>query len=154
MAAAARLKRLQGALVEVLPESSAWVPQGGPASGRPSSAEPEYWLGVASPVRPERQHLVILLRSDGDVQVEYHLAAVEGSPFEALFSIPDDREAEALEEVARFVRDLLTERLVLAMDPRRWRGGRLFLLAEQLSERRPGELAWVTSWRGTYDWHP
>ena len=154
MTGAARLKGLQGALLEVLPESSAWVPRGGPAPGRPSPGEPEYWLDVASPLHPERQRLVILLRSDGDIQVEYHLAGVEGSPFEAIFSIPDDREAEALEEVARFVRDLLTERLVLAMDPRRWRGGRLFLRPEQLSERRPGELAWVTSWRGTYDRHP
>jgi hypothetical protein len=37
------------------------------------------------------------------------------------------------------------------MDPRLWRGGRLFLQADHLGESQPRKLRWVTSWRGTYD---
>ena len=32
------------------------------------------------------------LRSDGDVQVEYHVAAKRGTPFEALFLVPPGEE--------------------------------------------------------------
>jgi hypothetical protein len=146
-----RLKCLQSALAEVLPESMSWVPRSSNPPQGSSHGEREYSFDITSPARPDHQSLVVLLRSDGDIQVEYHMAGVEGSPFEALFSISEGQEAEAIGEVARFVHGLLTERLVLAMDPRSWRGGRLFLQADQLGQSQSRKLRWVTSWRGTYD---
>jgi hypothetical protein len=138
-------------LATVLPEAGSWVLEGGNSPEDLASGEPEAWFDLASPIRPEQQRLVVLLRRDGDIQVEYHVAGVEGSPFEALFSIPAGHEGNAIAEVARFVHGLVVEHLVLAMDPRAWRGGRLFLEAGRLGESPPGRLSWVTSWRGTYD---
>ncbi len=149
-----RLTGLQSALAKVLPDSRAWVPQSGDLPQSSAHAEREYWFDVPSPHRPEQQSLVVLLRSDGDIQVEYHLAGVHGSPFEALFSIPGGDEEKGIEEVVRLVHGLLTERLVLAMDQRWWRGGRLFLPAAQLDQGQSHKLSWVTSWRGTYDRQP
>jgi hypothetical protein len=136
-------------LRKVLPDSESWAPQ----SHTPGHTEDgrEYWFEIsARPPRPQR--LVVLLRRDGDLQVEYHIEGRRGSPFEALFIIPDSGEEAAFGEVARLIEGLLTERLVLAYTKGVWRGGRTFLEATQLTEATRRKLAWVTSWSGTYDW--
>ena len=146
-----RLHRLQAELLEILPESAAWIPQSHRPEIAPSNGDREYWFEVPSPRSGDR-HLVVLLRRDGDVQVEYHIAGRQGSPFECLFLISANEEDEALREVARLVEGLLTERVVLALEKGFWRGGRKFVEAAQLTERERRKLSWITSWHGTYDW--
>jgi hypothetical protein len=95
---------------------------------------------------------VILLRHDGDIQVEYHIANKKGTPFEALFPLSKGQEAEVIENVSAFVADLLSERLVLAYAKSWLKGGRRFLVAPNITESERHTLRWITSWFGTYDW--
>jgi hypothetical protein len=111
----------------------------------------DYWLEIGSPVRPTVQRLVVLLRPDGDIQVEYHLRRERETSYEALFVIPDGEESQAIGEVAEFVHALVTERVILACERGFLRGGRKFIAPDEL-ERERGRLLWATSWRGTYDW--
>lgn len=146
-----RARQLDDALASVLPESRAWT-RHHPTAASASSLDPlGYWLEIDSPVRPGDQRLVVLLRPDGDIQVEYHVRGRREEPFEALFPIPDGREAEAIKEVAEFVRDLVAERLTLAYARGFLRGGRRFIAPDELARDRP-QFLWATSWRGTYDW--
>jgi hypothetical protein len=142
-----RLKHLENALAHVLPGYRA-----SRSESPVSSSSRDYWFEVPSPLRPELQRLVILLRSDGDIQVEYHVAGKPGSPFEELFDVPAGQEMPAIEEVIQFVRDLTTERLVLAYARGVFQGGRRFLTPNSVGEHERRNLQWVTSWQGTYDW--
>ncbi len=107
---------------------------------------------VSSPVRPQDQWLVVQLRHDGDIQVEYHIANEPGSPFESLFILPAGEEKDAIEEVSHFVAGLLTERIVLAMRKGFLRGGRDFIASNSLAELDRRSFSGVTSWLGTFDW--
>jgi len=94
----------------------------------------------------------VVLRWDGDIQVEYHIAGKPGSPFEALFPLPPDEEAQVIEAVSVFVADLLAERLVLADEKGFFKGGRRFVSPGSLTESGCRSFRWTTSWRGTFDW--
>ena|ERR1044071_530696 len=113
----------------------------------------ELRMDLPSPTRPAEQQLAVLLRPDGDIQIEYHVAGQRGSPFEWLLGPCARREQECVTEAKRIVVDLLAERLVLAYDGRLFRGGRRFVSPSELGAAGRRHLTWVTSWRGTYDWH-
>lgn len=61
-------------------------------------------------------------------------------------------EKEAIEEVARFVSELIDEQLVLAYASGVFQGGRRFLKPSALTEEVRRRCTWITSWRRTYDW--
>ena len=141
---------LVAALASALPESREWdrVP---PSEGSGDGPTPDSWLDVPSATRPKEQSLTVRLRSDGDLQVEYHVAGRRGTPFEALFPVPPGEEVAVSTAVAHFVSDLVSERLVLAYTRGIVGGGRQFLALEQLAISPPSRLSWVTSWRGSFD---
>ena len=101
---------LDEALARAIPDSRGWTRRQAPAD----SHEFEYWVEVRSPTRPTVQRLRILLRHDGDIQVEYHVAEKSGSPFELLFVLEAGHEKEAIKQASLFVADVLAERVVLA----------------------------------------
>lgn len=111
-----------------------------------------YWIEVRSPLRPAAQRLNILLRHDGDIQVEYHIRGKRGSPFEMLFVIAEGQEAVGIEGMARFVADVLSERLLLAYAQSLFKGGRRFFKPDSLAEFDRRSFSWITSWLGTFDW--
>jgi hypothetical protein len=145
-----RWRSLVAALATVVPESRDWarVP---PTESSDDGLAGEGWLEVASSTRPGEQSLIVRLRSDGDLQVEYHVATRRGSPFEALFVVPPGEESAVSAAVARFVADLVNERLVLAYVRELVGGGRQFLTAEQVALVPTRRLGWATSWRGSHD---
>ena len=126
---------------------------GGEDNHQPILAILSIGVEVRSPARPTVQHLRILLRHDGDIQVEYHDANKSGSPFELLFILEAGHEEEAIKQVSLFVADVLSERLVLVYSKGVFRGGRRFLIPA-LTEANRRHLKWSTSWLGTYDWQP
>jgi len=143
-----RIRLLEDALSRAIPESHAW------ARGKlPSfSGGPEFWTEARSPLRPTIQCLKVVLRWDGDIQVEYHIAGKTGSPFEALFPLPPGEEAEVIGAVSVFVADLLAERLILADEKGFLKGGRRFVTPGSLTESGRRNFRWTTSWLGTFDW--
>jgi len=138
---------LDQALARAIPDSRGWTRRQTPAD----SHEFEYWVEVRSPTRPTVQCLRILLRHDGDIQVEYHDAQKSGSPFELLFMLEAGHEEEAIKRASLFVADVLAERVVLAYGKGLFQGGRRFLIPA-LAEANRHHLKWTTSWLGTYDW--
>ena len=148
-----RARLLDEALAKVVPESPRWV-RGTSAVIPGASFKPQCWIEITSPVQPESQRLVALLRHDGDIQVEYHIATKSGSPFEVLFPLPENQEAEVIEQVSLFVADLLAERLVLAYRKSLFNGGRCFLDPKSITESGHKGYRWIVSWLGTYDWQP
>jgi hypothetical protein len=142
-----RKRLLDEVLARAIPESREWARGLSPSD----IGEFQYWVEVRSPARPTVQRLNILLRHDGDIQVEYHIAEKSGSPFELLFVPEAGKEEEAIKQASRFVADLLAERLVLAYGKGAFRGGRRFLIPA-LAEANRRHLKWSTSWLGTYDW--
>jgi hypothetical protein len=139
---------LDDALLRAIPESGAWVRVR--TSAR--SDEPQYWIEVRSPLRPSTQHLNILLRHDGEIQIEYHFTVKSGSPFEMLIPLVAGRELAGIEEATLFVADLLAERLVLVHTKGVFRGGRRFLNPCSLTESARRDLSWITSWLGNFDY--
>lgn len=93
--------------------------------------------------------LAVVVRSDGDVQVELHLDGLRGSPFEQLFVVPKGAEGSVAQEVADFVDRFLDEKLVLAVDGHLLRGGRLWVPPERLHVIE--HLSLSASWKGTFD---
>ena len=87
---------LDQALARAIPDSRGWTRRQTPADSHAF----EYWVEVRSPTRPTVQHLRILLRHDGDIQVEYHDANKSGSPFELLFILEAGHEEEAIKQVS------------------------------------------------------
>ncbi|HUR93884.1 MAG TPA: hypothetical protein VMY76_04845 [Gemmatimonadales bacterium] len=145
-----RLSLLEEALARRLPGQGQWqsVDRGQDTTELEEAREYQYEIRSD---RSEAQRLVVLLRSDGAVQVEYH-AEKPGSPFEALFPVDDGKEAATVEQVAAFVADLLGEQLVLGYAKGFWTGGRQFLRPHEVDPPDGRRIRWVTSWRGTHDW--
>jgi hypothetical protein len=148
-----RVHLLDDAIARAVPGSRAWF-RGQPPASSGFIGESDYRIEVQSPLRPATQRLVVYLRHDGDIQVEYHIADKRGTPFETLFVLSPGHEATAIEEVSRFVADLLAERLVLAYAKGILRGGRRFLRPGSLTKSDRRKLKWITSWLGTFDWLP
>jgi hypothetical protein len=96
--------------------------------------------------------LNILLRHDGDIQIEYHISDKRGSPFEMLIVLAEGQEPAAIEEASLFVADLLAERLVLADAKGLLGGGRRFLKPDTVTKSDRRSYSWITSWLGTFDW--
>ena len=138
---------LDQALARAIPDSRGWTRRQTPAD----SHEFEYWVEVRSPTRPTVQRLRILLRHDGDIQVEYHVADKSGSPFELLLILEAGHDEETIKGASLFVADILAERLVLAYRKGLFKAGRQFLLPA-LAQASRRHLKWTTSWLGTYDW--
>jgi hypothetical protein len=138
---------LDEALARAIPESREWRRGQSPAG----TGDFEYWVEVRSPARPTVQRLRILLRHDGDIQVEYHIVGKSGNPFEVLFVLEAGHEKEAITQASLFVADVLAERLVLVYSKGVFRGGRRFLIPP-LAEANRRHLKWTTSWLGTHDW--
>jgi hypothetical protein len=144
-----KIRLMDESLVRALPESHGW------ARGRWTAGTDGfgYWIEVESRARPIVRRLRIVLRHDGDIQVEFHIDGKPGSPFECLFVLQAGDEEQAIEDVSRFVGHLIAERLVLGYARGMFRGGRRFLAPERAeSDRR--HLKWTTSWLGTHDWQP
>jgi len=146
-----RKRLIDDALARRIPESSGWTRESFPVKSD-SRGESEYGIEVRSPLRPAVQRLYILLRHDGNVQVEYHISNKRGSPFEVLIGLPEGEEAAAIEEASRFVAELLAERLVLAHAKGLFTGGRRFIKPGSQWEFDRRSFNWVTSWLGTFDW--
>jgi hypothetical protein len=146
-----RIRIINGAFARRVAASSGWARERLPATSGPRG-ETEYRIEVRSPLRPALQRLDIVLRHDGDIQVEYHIADKRGSPFEMLIVLAEGQEAVAIEEASLFVADILAERLVLANAKGIFRGGRRFLKPGSLTESDRRGFNWITSWLGTFDW--
>lgn len=91
----------------------------------------------------------VVLRPDGDVQVEFHLPGRAGSPFEQLFVLPPDEKESAVDDICEFVDGLLNEKIVLAVDGHLVRGGRWWVGPDELGRFK--KLRFSASWQGTYD---
>ena len=145
------MRLIDNALARRVPESSGWTRESFPVTSD-SRGESEYRIEVRSPLKPSVQRLNILLRHDGDIQVEYHITDKHGSPFEMLIVLPEGQEDAAIEEASLFVADLLAEHLVLAHAKGLFRGGRRFIKPGSLTESDRRSFSWITSWLGTFDW--
>jgi hypothetical protein len=106
---------------------------------------------VAAQSAQRERRIEVYVRDDCDFDVAFHIPERAGSPFEQVFVGPPNAAADVQETVVRLVVDLVAERLVLAMAPGWWRGGRQFLAPSTLSWATAKRLRWVASWRGTYD---
>src|SRR5262245_59560198 len=100
------------------------------------SAGSEVWVEYPPLDQLQGQHLVVLLRRDGDVQVEWHVSGERGSPFE--LSMPCDVQPlnEVIDEAAKFVADVLSENIILAYHDGLFRGGRRFLRTVEVADAR------------------
>src|SRR5579871_5566761 len=143
-----RIRLLDDALLRAIPESGAWAR----GEAQRVSGISQYWIEVRSPLRPSTQHLNILLRHDGEIQIEYHFTVKSGSPFEMLIRLAPGKELAGIEEAAHFVADLLAERVVLAYTKGLFRAGRRFLNPCALTESTRRDLSWITSWQGNFDY--
>lgn len=146
-----RIRLVNEALAREAPDSNRWARGNSPATSD-FRGQSLYWIEVRSPLRPAVQRLNILLRHDGDIQVEYHIGGKRGSPFEMLFVLEEGQESAGIEGVARFVADVLAERLALAYSQSLFKGGRRFFKPGSLTESHRHSLSWITSWLGTFDW--
>lgn len=105
--------------------------------------------GVVGRFEQGSKALAVVVRSDGDVQVEFYIDEVRGSPFEQLFVVPEGEEENVAEEVCNFVTGVIDEAIVLAVDDRLFRGGRLWVHPDELDGIE--HLSFSASWRGTFD---
>ena len=144
-----RIHLLDDTLARAVPESRGWRRERSPTT---SESLGEYWIEVRSPLRPTVQRLSVLLRHNGDIQVEYHIAENRGSPFEMLFPLAIGQETDAIESVSQFVADLLAEQLALGYAKGLFNGGRRFFGPGSLTESERHGFNWITSWLGTFDW--
>jgi hypothetical protein len=148
-----RAVALAHALAAAVPASRGWARDGAPDDGCT-------WSTLAPSLAPRgARRLDVELRPDGDVDVRLYYAAPHPAtgrgPAEAHFLVDADGEAgaaDALAAVARFVADLLAERLVLGLRRGWFRGGREFLALGELTAARRRTFDRVVSWRGSYDW--
>ena len=110
---------------------------------------PQRTEGVVDERTAGPKRLAVVVRPDGDVQVEFHVGGRPGSPFEALFVIPAGAEENAVREIADFVTSLVDETIVLVYDDHPVRGGRRWVPAAEL-DRTKG-VAFASSWHGSFD---
>ncbi len=148
----ARAAALAHALAALVPESRSWEQDRGADGWCTWSTD------APTPAPAGARRLEVELRPDGDVDVRLHYGvphpATGRGPAEAHFLVSaegEGGEADALAAVARFVADLLAERLVLALRSGWFRGGREFLAAAELTPERRRRFDRVVSWRGAYD---
>lgn len=147
-----RMRLLDGALGQLVPNSRMWKRELCPSTSEtPPGGESTYYITVLPPVERNGQSLVIQLRYDGDIQVEYHIDNDRDS-FESFFILPAGQESDAIEEIARFVADVLAERLVLIKTKGIFGGKRRFLNPDSLAESDRRSVTWIASWLGTFDW--
>jgi len=92
----ARKHLLDQALARTIPQSREWVRQ------QENTGDSRYWVEVQAPAQPIARHLTILLRHDGDIQIEYHLAGKPSNPFEYLIVIERGHEEQAIGVASRF----------------------------------------------------
>jgi hypothetical protein len=113
--------------------------------------EVAYCIEVPSPVQLRDRFMVIQLRHDRDIQVEYHVDGERKKPFETFFVHPAGQEKDAIESIVAFVADILAERLVL-VDTKSIFGERRFVKRDSLSDLDRRRLSRSISWLGSYDW--
>ena len=144
------MRLLDDALGSSIPDSRRWERKLYPSTPN-TPGEFSYNIQLSSPVRRNGQSLVVQLRHDGDIQVEYHVDDDRKNSFETLFILPVGQESDAIEGIARFVADILAERLVLVR-PKSIFGQTRFLEQSSLTEPHRGRVRSITSWLGTFDW--
>lgn len=110
---------------------------------------PPHVPGVVGVWHHGSRRLSVVVPPEGDVQVALYIPHEAGSPFEALFVVPEGEESEVAHEVSDFVERILGEDLVLAMDGRLVGGGRRWLQPTELGTAK--HLTFVFSWKGSFD---
>ncbi len=147
-----RLRLLDQALAQRVPQSTTW-PRFQRAFAAPNPGT-DFWIEHPPLDQNADQHLVVLLRRDGAVQVEWHVTEKRGSPFELFMACDREPVAEVIDAAAEFVATVVQEETVLAYHGGFWRGGRRFLSAHEVAgARRDKHLQWMVSWNGTHTWH-
>lgn len=132
------------ALTQALPESRGW---------ERDRSRYGWSVETPSPTAPDGRKLVVEI--DGHEITVYFFVGRTGvgyGPYEANNTLPEEGEAEDLEEWARFVADLVEERLVLVSRRGWFSGGTDFVEPTELTPELRRRLEWIASWRGAYDW--
>jgi len=146
------MRLLDDALGRSIPDSRRWERKLYPSTpNTPAPSEFSYYIQLSSPVRRNGQSLVVQLRHDRDIQVEYHVDDDRKHSFETFFILPVGQERDAIEAIAHFVADILAERLVLVRPKSMFEKTR-FLEQGSLTESNRGRARSITSWLGTFDW--
>ena len=141
-----RLAILDKALAAKLPEAAQW-PREQRVFPDPKPGT-DIWIETRNPAG---QHLALLLRRDGDVQVSWEVPA--RGVYELFLAVPEDEYEEGVTEAAAFVSNVINERVVLAWDGSFFRGGRRFIpTAEVAQARAKRTIKWMASWGATHDW--
>lgn len=70
----------------------------------------------------DSKRLCVVLRDDGDVQVEFHIEGQRGSPLSSSMLPRTNPRRRQRRKIETFVQDLVEKRLVLALDNRPIRG--------------------------------
>jgi hypothetical protein len=148
---AKRVSIFERALSEAIPESRNWEPVW---AHQPDGES--WWVETSYRAAPDGRKLGIYISAAGDVTVSFFVGptGVGRGPYEGQLALPEgeEEEADALEDTARFVADLVEERLVL-VHRRGWlTAGSEFIEPAELTPERRRRLEWVASWCGTYDW--
>jgi hypothetical protein len=148
-----RMRVLDDALACLVPDSRMWERKLYPSTpDTPAPGYSTYYIEVSSPFRRNGQSLVVQLRHDGDIQVEYHIEGDRRNSFETFFVLPEGQERDAIEGIAGFVSDILAERLVLVRTKGIFGGERRYLKPGSLTESDRRDVRSITSWLGTFDW--
>lgn len=143
------MRLLDDALEHLIPGSRIWERKRYPPAPR-VHGETTYCIQLPSPVRRNGQSLVIQLRHDGDVQVEYHIDENRRNSFETFFILPMGEEEQVIRTIAQFVADILTERIVLLRFKSSF-GKTRFVERSSVTESDLQGVRWITSWLGTFD---
>jgi hypothetical protein len=138
-------------LTRRIPESSAWQQNRSSVTGPAGEDWESFLIEAPSLAHLGEQRLELEVRPDGDIDVRCHVGAARPSPVEAHFVVEDGSEAETLDEVARFVTDVLAEQIVVVARPGIFGAGLEFLPVAELTPDRRERSVCIVSWRGTYD---
>ena len=145
------MQMLECALAHLIPASRTWERRRYPPPSVTSDKEVTYCFEVFSPVRSRDRSLVIQLRHDRDIQVEYYIDGERKKPFEIFFILPAGQERAAIESIVAIVADILEERLVFVHQKGSC-GERRFVKRETMTELDRRKLSRIISWLGSYDW--
>jgi hypothetical protein len=136
------VSNFERALFEALPDSRNWergwmhLPDG-----------ESWWVETPSQATPDGRKLGIHISAAGDVTVSFFVGptGVGRGPYEGQLALPEgeEEEAEAIEDTARFVADLVQEGLVLAYRRGWLTGGSEFIELTELTPERRRCLKWV-----------
>jgi hypothetical protein len=145
-----RQQLAEDALARRVPSSTSWSHSRRQFESPPGT---DIWFEYPSPDQRQGQHLVLLLRRDGVVQVEWHVAVKKGSPFELFLPTDRDPVETVIDEAAQFVADVLRDDVVLAYQGGWIGGGGRFLERHEVpGARRDLRFLWIVSWNGTPCW--